>query len=78
MKKLFSAADRYLRVCDWRDIAVLKFCLCALGVLVGLAVPTQKKKPAAKIAGLVFAATYIPLIAKFLFVLLSKEDDNES
>lgn len=76
MKKLFSAADRYLRVCDWRDIAVLKFCLCALGVLVGLTVPTQKKKPAAKIAGLVFAATYIPLIAKFLFVLHSKEDDD--
>ena len=49
MKKLFSAADRYLRVCDWRDIAVLKFCLCALGVLMGLAVPTRKKKPAAKI-----------------------------
>jgi len=75
MKKLFSAADRYLRVSDWRDIAVLKFCLCALGVLMGLAVPTRKKKPAAKIAGLIFAATYIPLIAKFLFVLRSKEDD---
>ncbi len=75
MKKLFSAADRYLRACDWRDIAVLKFCLCALGVLVGLAVPSQKKKPAAKIAGLVFAVTYVPLLVKFLFALRGKEDN---
>ena len=73
MKKLFSIADRYLRVCDWKDFAVLKFCLCALGVLMGLAVPTRRKKPAAIIAGLIFVVTYIPLIAKFLFVLRSKE-----
>ncbi|MEA4941230.1 hypothetical protein SDC9_75305 [bioreactor metagenome] len=75
MKKLFSAADRYLRACDWRDIAVLKFCLCALGVLVGLAIPTQRKKPAARIAGLVFAVTYVPLLVKFLFALRGKEDN---
>lgn len=74
MKKLFCAADRYLRICDWRDIAMLKFCLCALGVLVGLAIPTQRKKPAAWIAGLVFAAAYVPLMVKFLSVLRGKED----
>ena len=42
MKKLTDAANRYLRACDWRDIAVLKICLCALGVLLGLAVPGRK------------------------------------
>ena len=47
MKKLTDAANRYLRACDWRDIAVLKICLCALGVLLGLAVPGRKKRPAA-------------------------------
>lgn len=74
MKKLFSAADRYLQACNWRDIAVLKFCLCALGVLMGLAIPTRKKKRAARIAGLVFVVTYVPLLVKFLFALRGKED----
>lgn len=36
MKKLTEAADRYLRDCTWKDISVLKFCLMALGVLMGL------------------------------------------
>ncbi|BAL00167.1 hypothetical protein OBV_29680 [Oscillibacter valericigenes Sjm18-20] len=75
MKKLFSAADRYLQTCDWRDVAVLKFCLCALGVLMGLAVPARKKKFAMRVAALVFVVTYVPLLAKFLPVLFGKEDE---
>ena len=66
MKKLTDAANRYLRACDWRDIAVLKICLGALGVRLGLAVPGRKKRPAAWAAALVFAAAYVPLMAKFL------------
>ena len=66
MKKLTDAANRYLRACDWRDIAVLKICLCALGVLLGLAVPGRKKRPAAWAAARVFAAAYGPLMAEFL------------
>ena len=72
MKKLTDAANRYLRACDWRDIAVLKICLCALGVLLGLAVPGRRKRAAAWAAALVFAATYVPLMAKFLPYLLKK------
>ena len=72
MKKLTDAANRYLRACDWRDIAVLKICLCALGVLLGLAVPGRKKRPAAWAAALVFAAAYVPLMAKLFPYLLEK------
>ena len=72
MKKLTDAANRYLRACDWRDIAVLKICLCALGVLLGLAVPGRRKRAAAWAAALVFAATYVPSMAKFLPYLLKK------
>ena len=75
MKKLFSAADRYLRICDWRDLALLKSCLSAMGVLMGLLVPTRNKKTVAKIAGLLFMVTYIPLMVKFLLVACSNEDD---
>ena len=77
MKKLTDAANRYLRACDWRDIAVLKICLCALGVLLGLAVPGRKKRPAAWAAALVFAAAYVPLVAKFLPYLLDQPAGGE-
>ena len=33
MKKLFDAADRYLKIADWKDMALLKFCLFSMGVL---------------------------------------------
>lgn len=73
MKKLFSAADRYLQSSDWRDMAILKICLCALGVLMGLAIPKRRKKPTARIAALVFVVTYVSLLAKFFSVLCGKK-----
>ena len=72
MKRLFDAADRFLKASSWKDIAVLKFCLMALGVLMGLAIPARKKKPAAWAAALVFLATYVPLMGKFLPCLLEE------
>lgn len=72
MKKLTEAADRYLRDCTWKDISVLKFCLMALGVLMGLSIPARKKKPAAWAATLVFVGTYIPLMARLLPYLLGE------
>ena len=57
---LFTAAERYLRRCKWWDIALLKVCLCALGVLIGLAVPGRRKRTATWTASAVFVLTYIP------------------
>ena len=34
MKKLFDAANRYIETSDWKTIAVLKFCLIALGTAI--------------------------------------------
>lgn len=70
MNRLTDAANQYLKACSWRDIAVLKVCTIALGVLVGLAVPARKKKASAWVASLVFAAAYVPLMGKFLSFLL--------
>ena len=78
MKRLFDAADRYLKDCTWRDMALLKFCLAAMGVLLGLAVPARKKRPAVWAAALVFAATYVPLMAKFLPFLLGEPAGEEA
>lgn len=65
MKTLFAAADRYIRHSNWKTIAALKFCLLALGVLAGMAVPAKHKKAVAAVALPVFVATYVPLMVSF-------------
>lgn len=74
MKKLFERADLYLHSWNWRDAAALKFCMCALGVLAGLMIPARRKKLAAVLAALVFAAAYVPLMVKFLPFVQKGED----
>lgn len=66
MKKLFSAADSYIARMNWKDMALVKLCLCAVGVLLGLAAPKRVRKWAALGAVAVFVATYIPIMLKFL------------
>ncbi len=75
MERLLEAADRYWDHCTWKDIAVLKCCVCALGVLIGLAVPVRKKRASAWVAALVFVAAYVPLMGKFLPYLLGEKVD---
>ena len=65
IKKLFACVDAYLASRDWKMVAVLKFCLLALGLLLGLCVPARHKKKAAIAGGVVFALTYIPLMTDF-------------
>lgn len=68
MKFLFTAADRYLDESDWKTLTLIKFCLCAMGVLLGCNVPAKQKKPVMIGAGAIFIATYIPLMAKLFRV----------
>lgn len=65
MKKLFEYADQYIQQSDWKDLAMIKFCLAAMGVLIGVSLPKKHRKTALWIAGGVFTATYLPLMAKF-------------
>lgn len=65
MKRLFGYADEYVKQSDWKDLAMIKFCLAAMGVLIGISLPRKGKKAAAWIAGGIFTVTYIPLMAKF-------------
>ncbi|OUN02141.1 permease of phosphate ABC transporter [Flavonifractor sp. An92] len=66
MKKLFSAADACIAEMNWKDMALVKFCLCSMGMLLGLAVPKKGRKWAALGASILFVTTYLPLILKFL------------
>ena len=66
MKKLLSAADAYIAKMNWKELALVKLCLCAAGVMLGLATPKKLRKWAALGAVIVFVATYLPLMLKFL------------
>jgi len=70
MKKLFGYAEKYIAESDWKDFAMLKFCLFAIGVLAGMRIPRKNRKQAGCVAAIVFVATYIPLMTKFFKVLL--------
>ena len=73
MKKLFDAANRYIETSDWKLIAVLKFCLISLGMMIGMAINRKNKKPVFFAALGVFVLTYIPLMVKFYKVFTDKD-----
>lgn len=69
MKKLFSIANAYVDQSDWTDFALVKVCLAAIGMALGLSVPEKQKKPALFASGILFAAAYVPLMARFIRVI---------
>lgn len=69
MKKIFELGNRYAKSSTWLDFALVKFCLCAMGVIIGLQIPKKHKKDATEIAGSIFIATYIPLMTKVLMIV---------
>ena len=75
MKKLFGLADAYLRESDWRDLALIKLCLFAMGVLMGMTLPRKHRRVIVPAALAVFLATYIPLMAKLVRIWLVPEED---
>lgn len=64
MKKLFDLANEYVKQSDWKDLALIKLCLCAMGILIGCSVPHRYKKIVITGSVAVFFITYIPLMAK--------------
>lgn len=73
MEKVFEYANEYVRRCNWKDMALLKVCLCAVGVMIGLSIPENKKKCPFAAAGIIFAVSYIPLMAKFIKTMMQEE-----
>lgn len=74
MKKLFDYADRYIQESSWKDIALLKFCLFAMGILAGMQMPEKNRKRVGIAAALVFAVTYIPLMSKYIRIVMGDSD----
>ena len=70
MKNLFELGNQYAKESDWRDFALLKLCLCAMGIVIGTQV-TQKYKKTVICASIgVFIATYIPLMVKVYKIMM--------
>lgn len=74
MNRLLESADRYLEQSSWRDIAVLKVCLLSLGLLAGMELPEKWRRPARFIAAFLFAVTYLPLMMRFLPILINNKN----
>ena len=74
MKKLFDAANQYIETSDWKIIAILKFCLISLGLMLGMKIRPQHRKPVFLIALGVFFVTYVPLMAKLYRVFTEKTE----
>lgn len=73
MNKLFEAANRYIETSDWKIIAVLKFCLISLGMMIGMQIRPEHRKPVFIGALGVFIAAYLPLMYKFYKVFTGKQ-----
>lgn len=72
MQKLFDWADGCIRQWDWKDVALLKFCMLALGILVGLALPHRGRRLAKQICAEVFVLTWATLMVDCLHMVLPK------
>lgn len=69
MKRLFYYGDLFMSKSDWRDMALVKFCLFSMGLLVGTQIPRKNHKPVICCAFLIFICTYIPLMAKLFGIV---------
>ena len=74
MKILFDAADVYLKQSNWKDLALVKFCLFSMGLLCGLIAKKKNSKGLALGAFAVFITTYVALMADFLPMLKNELD----
>ena len=77
MKALFALGNRYVKESDWKDLALLKFCLWAMGMLMGMLVLPKNRKAVAWGCTGVFLVTYIPLMAKFYRVAKEIREDHQ-
>ena len=77
MKYFLDLGNRYMQESDWKDLSLLKFCLFAMGLLIGTQVTEKYKKPVIGVSLGVFIATYIPLMLK-LFKIMSKKESDKS
>jgi len=78
MKNLLEIGSQYAKESDWKDFALLKLCLCAMGIVIGTQVTPKYKKPVFFTSIGVFIATYIPLMAKVYKIVVRDNSEIDS
>ena len=69
MKKILEIGNEYAKKSDWKDFAFTKLCLCAMGILIGMYIPTNMKMYITIIAAIIFGITYILLMSKVFKII---------
>lgn len=77
MKKLIIYANSFLRQADWKDLAMIKCCLCAVGIILGVLLSKKHKAFAWVVSLIVFFVTWVPLMKKFFHVVMTTDIPNE-
>lgn len=80
MKKLTAFLNDYVLECDWKDMALIKTCVCAFGVMLGLTVKKERKKPIMILSSLIFLLTACMTAVRFVLELCDEDfvdDDAE-
>ena len=78
MKYFLDLGNRYMQESDWKDLSLLKFCLFAMGLLIGTQVTEKYKKSVIGVSLGVFIATYILLMLKLFKIMSKKESDTSA
>lgn len=73
MKKLLDFGNRYAGQSDWTDFALLKFCVCAIGLFIGTFVSAGNARTVRIIAAAVFAVTYVILMIRVFKVIKDRK-----
>lgn len=63
-EKLTSFADEAIQDFNWKDIRNLKICVLSIGVILGTAIPSRKKKPVIFVCGVLYVVTLVMLFSK--------------
>ena len=74
MLHFWKSAKLFMERANHKDLTLLRCCLCALGVLIGILAPRRKKMQTGVLAGGVFAATCVPLLNKYFDIHSNNKD----
>jgi phosphotransferase system glucose/maltose/N-acetylglucosamine-specific IIC component len=77
MLHVWKSSKLFVERMNWMDAGLLKLCLCAFGVLIGVTVPRKKKASTGLLASGVFVATCLPLMNKFLDISEELAEENQ-
>lgn len=75
MKQLLEIGNLYAKESDWKDFALVKICLCSMGILIGGQISAKYRKRVTEVAAVLFLFTYIPLMIKLFRILMRRKKE---